>query len=241
MQNTDEHIIGKLPENLIMGLADFLVSGVGAKAYDGITYELLLGVSIEDKKKIQKYDKLRKGIENQQLNPDSILAKYKVANGFVYELDIKLARELTYVLAQMVAKDAHNPSLAGVDLVNEGPAKRRNADMVKLKNYIVNTAKKQVQAQMKAKIDAGKTVDRSDKVAKVTVALFSRNAVPVITYTVGDIKYNYQAYAIRPKDLVPINEHLIQKEGMRILNNIEICDILPSKTGVAVVIPVEVF
>lgn len=239
MQNADNVLISKLPQDLVMGLADFLVNGVGEKAYDGISYELLLGVSAEDRKKIQKYDDLRTRLTEAKFNPDQILAKYKVANGFVYELNLKLVSEITYALAQVMAKETGD-SKYNADLVNDGPQKRRNADMVKLKNHIVNTAKKQIQAQIQHKQQLGRPIEPEDKKALIKVALFSRNAVPVILYTVGDMKYTYQAYALRPKDLMAINEHIIQHDNLRILSDIQICDILPSKTGVAVTIPVEV-
>lgn len=214
------------PETMVE-LINFLLETIGPKVYDGITYALTIGDSKEDQRVIHTMDAIKNEIVTSGLTLKDYFQAYKVSNGYIWDLSMELTKALTHVIAKEIAKDAtqEDQYIATVDLINEGPKKRRLSDIESLANYIV----KQMQT-------ANTTADKG-KQKVVNIALFSRNSVPKITFTAKDgkgesVKVDINAYALRHTDLVDVN-NLLLNQGYAIAS-INMGEILPSKTGVRV-------
>lgn len=189
-------------------LAGFLMDYLGSKVSDGITYVLLTS----DKKDTERFNELtslKAELDKAHVNPN-VFRCYQVSNGYIFDVDIGVARDLT---AQM-AREVMNIDR---DLIGDGPQKRRRADIERLAK------------SCKAWFNKG--------VNTVEVALFSRNSVPRINITGRDAKgaakmLTYEAYAIRHWDIDEVNSILLSS-GIRI-TAVDTHEILPSETGLRV-------
>lgn len=199
---------------LINMMTEFLIQEISSKALDGITYTMLLKED-KDKEAYKKYMAIRKEAEKCGFNSDEAFRVYEVTNGYIFDMDMSVAKKISYELSKAVSK-TNGGKTPVKDLIGDRPDQRRKADMLGLAKFI------------KAEYEKGnKTVE---------AALFSRNSTPRIMITgIGQknelltIKYN--AYAIRHWDIETVNAKLLIPAGIRI-SKIEPCEILPSKTGV---------
>lgn len=206
--------MGKASTELINMMTEFLIHEIGTKALDGITYTFVLKEERE-KESYRKYMDIRKEANNCGYTMDEAFRVYEVNNGFIFDMDLSVAKKISYELAKAVNKT--NGGVTPVkDLIGNGPDKRRKSDMVGLAKYV------------KSKFDNNENI--------IEVALFSRNSTPRITITcVGQnnemLAIRYNAYAIRHWDIELINKNLLIPAGIRIAR-LEPCEVLPSKTGV---------
>lgn len=206
-----EKLDGKIKESIAM----FLVESIGEKAYDGITYALLNKSSEEDKNKIVEYNDIRKQIEEQGMESSQFIQALQVPNGVIFDLNIIVAKEITHEVAKMVGQATGGKLGGDVDLINDGPLKRREEDIEELARYLARQAKE------------GKNT--------VEIALFSRNFTNKIVYTAKDksgkdIQVKLHAYAVRHWD-IPVISNRLMSMGYKI-TGAKAGEILPSKTGV---------
>lgn len=200
---------------LLNQLNEFMLCEIGEKALDGITYRLL-------RKDEKNYDELLKRymtIKNEALkegySQDEVFRVYEVSNGYIFDMDLKTAKQIVYEMSKVVASENGGETPIG-DLIGNAPEQRRKRDMIALAKYI------------KEQYDKG--------VREVEVALFSRNStnqILVTGVTPGGQKavVRYNAYAIRHWDIEAINSQLLMKAGIKI-TSIRPCSILPARTGV---------
>ena len=198
-------------------MTEFLVSEVEAKALDGITYALMLKDGKHDAE-INKYDELRRSLDRDGFGANEIFRRYELSNGIIYDLDIKMAVELTIKLSVAVAKANGGKSPVGDLNIAKESEERRREDIKLLAKKALNSAK------------------NSGKVAKMEVALFSRNKVPKIVLTGTNsngksVACQYDAFAVRHLDIEEMNREFMVPSGYRVIK-IEPCEILPSCTGV---------
>lgn len=204
----------KISKKLIDMLSEFLTTEIQSKALSGITYTLLLKDG-KDKEEAAKYFKIREEATNCGFGPNEVFRVYEVSNGYIFDMDLSVAKYITVELSKVVSKMYGGRTPVG-DLIGESPEVRRRDDMTLLAKYVLNQFKE------------GKR--------KVEVALFSRNSVPRIVINATDkdgkpVLLKYNAYAIRHWDIEDVNINLLAPKGVRIAS-IEPCEILPSKTGV---------
>lgn len=206
-----------ISKQLIDGLTDFLVVNIESRAKDGITYAMAFKEG--DTALIEKCKGIKENVLKEGYGQDQVFRVYEVSNGYIFDMDLSIAKYITKELAKVVAKN-NKLVLPTDDLIGDAPEKRRRKDMQKLAKYC------------KSQYEKGINV--------FEVALFSRNSVPKITITGSDAANNgrdksvivvYNAYAIRHWDIEEVNRNLLVPTGIRIAK-IRPCEILPSKTGV---------
>ena len=206
-------------------LSEFMIREIGAKVLDGITYTF---VDSNDKEKNKEYNVIREEATANGFGGKEIIRVFKVSNGFIYDLDIDIAKAITQELYKVVAKDNNlsinvneNPNFR---IIGETPKKRRMEEIEKISKFILNKAKT-------GEMD-------------FEVALFSRNKTNqiIINGIDGDsgdrISVRYNAYALRHYDLEIVNEKYLIPAGYRVCN-VKPLEILPSKTGVCFNIRVQ--
>ena len=205
--------MAKFSNELLNKLTEFLIIEIGEKALSGITYALYIK-NTKDKEVYERYNEIKKEVLKCGYSNDEVFRIYEVSNGYIYDLDLSVAKKITAELAKAVAKTNGGTTPIG-DLIGDGPSLRRKADMLGLAKYV------------KQQYDEGKRV--------VEVALFSRNSVPRIVITgVGPngemLPIKYSSFSIRHWDIQSINANILIPAGIRI-SKLEPCDILPSRTG----------
>lgn len=203
----------KLSKTLLDKLTDFLVNNISEKAMDGITYAMCFK---DDKDMVEKGKIIKEEAIKSGFNQDEVFRVYEVSNGYIFDMDLKVAKFLTAEISKIVAKETQGKTPQG-DLIGNNPEKRRSEDMMGLAKFC------------KSQYEKG--------ILNFEVALFSRNSVPRIVVQGTDKKgkpvtVTYNAYAIRHWDIEEINQKvLMPKYGIRI-NRIKPCEIISSKTGV---------
>lgn len=213
--------MGNTSKKMMNLLTEFMISEIGSKALDGITYSFVLKDNPNDRESYNRYMEIYKEVRNCGFSPDEIFRAYELSNGYIFDMDLNVVKHISTELVKAVEKTDGVQYGTG-DLIGSSPEKRRKADMNGLANYVLGELQK------------GKSVTE--------VALFNRNSVPHIIIsgkTAGryaSIKYN--AYAIRHWDIEIINAKLLIPAGARI-SRIEPCEILPTKTGVKFLITTE--
>ena len=195
-------------------LTEFLVCEIGSKALDGITYAMVTKEK-KDKDVFQRYMDIRDEVSKCGFGQDEIFRAYELSNGYIFDMDLNIAKKITIKLAQAVQK-TNGVAVGDGDLIGDSPEKRRKSDMLGLARFIQQEYNK------------GKDL--------VEVALFSRNSVPHIIISGKAPNGNlvterFNAYAIRHWDIETVNSKLLIPAGIRIAR-IEPFEILPSKTGV---------
>lgn len=206
--------MGTASKEMMNLLTTFLVCEIGSKALDGITYTMVTKEP-KDKENLEKYKAIREEVTRCGFNQDEVFRVYELSNGYIFDMDLNIAKRITIKLAQAVEK-TNGVDVGNGDLIGDSPEKRRKSDMLGLARYI------------QQEYNAGNDV--------ATVALFSRNSVPHIIITGktpnGNIvSEKFNAYAIRHWDIETVNAKLLIPAGIRI-SRIEPYEILPSKTGV---------
>lgn len=202
-------------------LTEFLVCEIGSKALDGITYSMVTKEP-KDKEDFKRYMEIRDEVTKCGFGTDEIFRVYEVSNGYIFDMDLNIAKRITMSLAKAVEK-TNGVTVGNGDLIGNSPEKRRKSDMLGLAKF------------MQSEFSSGNS--------NVEVALFSRNSVPhiIISGKAPDgrlITVKYNSYAIRHWDIEVINAKLLIPAGIRI-SRIEPCEILPSKTGVKFIMCLE--
>lgn len=206
--------MAKFTKELINMLTEFLVCEIGSKALDGVTYTMEFndenGEIVYNRFKLIKDEAIKSGYSE-----DEVFRIYRVNNGYIFDMDMNVARKITMEISKAVSKANGNSTPTG-DLIGNSPIKRRKDDIDRLAKYVINQYNK------------GET--------EIEVALFSRNSVPRIiinAYGLNNekIAVKYQAFAIRHWDLKELNSEYLIPSNIRVAK-IEPIEILPSKTGV---------
>lgn len=216
--------MGNTSKKMMNLLSEFLINEIGSKALDGITYAMVTKDK-KDRNTFIKYMEVRDEVSRCGFSKDEGFRVYEVSNGYIFDMDLNLAKAITIKLANAVQNmgGIGDIDIGDGDLIGNSPEKRRKSDMLALAKYC------------KQEFDKGNRV--------ITVALFSRNSVPHIVLTGKDTNGNYvsekyNAYAIRHWDIEIVNSKLLIPAGIRIAR-IEPYEILPSKTGVKFDITLE--
>jgi hypothetical protein len=208
--------MGKVSNKLRDQLSEFLVCEIGGKALDGITYTMLLKGNKRDMESYKRYAAIREELLNCGFSSDEMLRCFEVGNGYIFDMDLQTAKQITIELSKAVAKSNNNQTPVG-DLIGNAPEQRRKRDMLGLGRYV------------KQSYDTG--------LREVSVALFNKNSTDRIMVTAVDkngkkLAVSYKAYAIRHWDIEQVNSQILMPMGVKI-DSIQLCEILPMKTGVS--------
>ena len=206
--------VGTASKELINMMTDFLISEIGSKSIDGITYTMVLKRP-QDKEEYDRYMRIRREAQNCGFGPEDAFRVYEVSNGYIFDMDMSVAKKITYELSKAVNK-TNGGRTPIADFIGDKPEQRRKQDMLGLAKFV------------KSEFDKGKR--------EIEVALFNRNSTPrIIVTAIGPdnsmIVIKYNAYAIRHWDIETVNAALLIPAGIRI-STIEPCEIIPSKRGV---------
>lgn len=215
--------MAEFSDTLISMLTEFMVCEVGTKTLDGITYALLMKTE-KDRETYEKYIKIKQEATRCGYSSEQVFRTYEVSNGYIFDMDIMTAKQMTVELSKAVAKMNNNATPVG-NIIGDKPEQRRKKDMIALSRYLKN------------KFDSG--------IMQTEVALFSRNSSNKIVLNGKGPKpkeetltITYNAYALRHWDIEMVNEKLLIPAGFRV-SRIQPCEVLPSKTGVAFIFTME--
>lgn len=213
--------MGEINKNLLNMLTEFIVCEVGSKVLDGITYTLLLKDNENDRANIERYKKIKIEAANCGFVSNEVFRVYEVGNGFIFDLDISIAKMITAQLAKSAVKERGKNESA--DLIKDLPEQRRKKDLIALSKYLV------------------KQIDNNKR--EVEVALFSKNTTNKIVINAmaksGEaVAVMYNAFALRHWDIELLNAKLLIPQGLRV-SRIQPYEVLPSKTGVSFLMTLE--
>ena len=207
---------GELSKNLLDKLTEIICVDVGSKILDGVTY-IILSKSPKDKAKVERYNSVRRLIDSENYAPEEIFRIYEVANGYIYDIDMNIAKMITTLLAKLAAQK--NPELKDMpDLIGTQPDENKDYQMKLL-------AKKCLEA-FKNNQDT------------LEIALFSRNKTNKIILTADGMNkekvvITYPSFALRPWDLEEINVKYLIERGMRI-SGVKAYEIIGNNSGLRV-------
>ncbi|MBO5388639.1 MAG: hypothetical protein J6A59_10945 [Lachnospiraceae bacterium] len=213
--------MAKFSKELLDMLTEFMICEVGSKALDGITYTMVLKTA-RDKELYTRYMTIRNEAAKCGYTSDEVFRVYEVANGYIFDMDLETAKQMTIEIAKSVSKNNGGKTPSG-NIIKDMPEQRRKRDLVNLAKYL------------KSEYDNGRY--------SVEVALFSRNSMNKIIVTGKGARgetlaLRYNAYAIRHWDIEILNEKFLIPAGFRV-RSIQPCEILPSKTGVSFIFRME--
>jgi len=210
-----------ISNKLLNMLTEFFICEIGSKAIDGITYCMLLK-DAKERDIYERYKLIRKQANEEGNTNDEIFRIYEVNNGYIFDMDLSIAKNISYEITKAVSKANGGETPYG-DLIGDMPEKRRKRDIINLAKFL------------KSEFDSGKE--------QTEIALFSRNSTNKILVTckgpnneVLAVKYN--AYALRHWDLENVNEKLLIPAGFRV-SRLQPCEVLPYKTGVSFIVNME--
>lgn len=210
-------------KTLLDMLAEFMICEIGSKALDGITYSMVFKDNSKKEQELYKrYTEIKQEAIKCGFTNNEVFRTYEVSNGYIFDMDLNIAKQITAEIAKSVAKANGGKTPLG-ELLKDKPDQRRKRDIQALARYLTS------------QYDAGKK--------QCEAALFSRNSTNKIIITGkgpnGEtLAYRYNAYAIRHWDIEIINEKYLIPSGFRV-KRIQPCEILPSKTGVAFIFTME--
>lgn len=221
-ERVDKIDMANFSKELLDMMTEFMICEVGSRVLDGITYTMLFKDNKKDMEAYKRYMTIKKEILKCGYGNDEILRVYTVSNGYIFDMDLRIAKQITAEIAKSVAK-ANGGKTPATDLIKDMPDQRRKRDIVSLAKYL------------KSEYDKGNR--------ELEVALFSRNTVNRIvingTGPNGEkVSMRYNAYAIRHWDIEIINEKFLIPSGFRV-KRIQPCEIFPSKTGVSFIFTLE--
>lgn len=216
------HNMAEFSKELLDMMTEFMICEVGSRVLDGITYTMLLKNNKKDMEIYERYMTIKREVLKCGYTEDEVLRVYEVSNGYIFDMDLRTAKQITAELAKSVAKANGGQTPAG-ELIKDMPDQRRKRDIVALAKYL------------KSEYDRGNR--------QFEVALFSKNTTNRIVINGKgpngeQISLRYNAYAIRHWDIETVNEKFLIPSGFRV-RRIQPCEIFPSKTGVSFIFTLE--
>lgn len=208
--------MARLSEETLAKLAEFLLSELGGKIIDGITYSMVQKEST-DNLLFERCRRIRKELSDSGFEENEVFTIYEVSNGYIFDMEEAIVKKIARDLVRDVKGEG------APDYLKEAVKERRAVDSRRLARFLLG--------EMKSGLD------------RVNVALFSRNSAPRILVTAKDtngkpVGMKFQSFALRHIDLEKVNvEHLIPN-GIRIAA-LEPVEILPRNTGCRFVLRLE--
>lgn len=209
--------------DVLNGITEFVVTELGAKVLDGISY-ILVPKKDRYKSTIERYDNLRRLMNKEEIPAGDIFRRYEVDNGIIYELDLVEAIKTTELISKQVADSNGGETPEGDLGIRESAYERHRRDMQRLCDLVVKAAKKDV--------------------GKIEVALFSKNLQDSIIITGNDaadskrrVAVKYNAFALRHTDIEELNREYLSMYNLMI-SKVSVCELLPTVTGVRFILSI---
>lgn len=227
----------KFSKKVFNGLVNFINDELQGKVVDGITYTMKNFSSADDREDVKKYVDLRNTVveelgENEANNVFRVTTiENSNVSGNVKAVMFELGLDTLIYLMRELQKIAAENHIDGVrkedlerDLIADGPKVRHNKDIMLMANTI------------------NKRLGDKDR-AKLCMAIYSRNRVPVISIAVKDknneiVNVKYDAFALRIRDMSNVNNVLKETYKVGIVS-FRVGEVLPSKTGVTIYFDVK--
>jgi len=213
-------------KKLLDMLSEFMIRELGSKVLDGVTYTFVFN-NDADKQTYEEYMAIKQEAINCGYMNDEVFRVYKLSNGYIFDMDLNTAKQITAEVYKRVAKD-NNMSIdesqnRNFDIIKDDPDVRRKMDLVSLANYL------------KAEFDKGNK--------QVELALFSRNSSNRIIINGkldngNPVSLRYKAFILRHWDIEILNEKFLIPAGFRV-KRIQPLEVLPSKTGASFLFTME--
>lgn len=199
----------KISKEVVNLIAPIVANEIGVKILDGINWALILN---RHTAKNREYAGIREKLTGLGFKSSEVMRVFEVTNGFVYDFDKVMLKTM---VSEFVKNEDGGES--AVKRISTAYDKRRNTDMQRLSDHLVESARN------------GQT--------DVLVALFSKvNDFTIKFHTAkegGKRKaYSLPAFAIRHWDLQDLNLDYLTPRGY-IISHIEIVEILPSENGIS--------
>lgn len=214
-----------ITKEILNQLTEFVVCELGASVLDGVTYALFLKDNKKDMKRFEIYKVIKNTILNNGFRNDEIFRIYEVSNGYVIDLDLVVAKQITAEMCKaMNVKDNYNlEQQLAEQILSDKLEQRRKRELISLAKYI------------KSEYDNGKR--------EIQVALFSKNSTDRIIVTGVDnnnekVMVVHKAYSVRNWDLETLNYQILMKAGIRI-RSVTPYEILPRRNGISFQLNVE--
>ena len=199
-------------------ITEIVCADIGSKILDGATY-VILSNNKSNRTKIERYLQVRRDIDQEGFGANEVLRVYELPNGYIFDVDMSIAKTITASLAEMLSKTNDDVKLIR-KLVDIKPYERYNRDCESLANLCLKNFKKGIR--------------------KFDIALYSRINHNVIKVTATDNEgrsgvISFPAFAVRMTDLTEINSKYLVEKGIRIAS-VEACEIVGSNSGLRVII-----
>ncbi len=199
-------------------ITEIICADIGSRILDGATYAIISN-NQSNKTKIERYLQVRRDIDQEGFGSDEVFRVYEVANGYIFDIDMGIAKTITASLAEMLSKTNDDIKLIR-KMIDSRPYERYNRDCEGLAKLCLKSFKKGVR--------------------KFDIALYSRINHNVIKITAVDKDgisglISFPAFAVRMTDLTEINSKYLVEQGIRIAS-VEPCEIVGSNSGLRVTI-----
>lgn len=223
----------KLSKELENMLVNFISSELQSKAFDGVTYAMMIDSIQQDKVKIERYNTLLKQVSEEGYLEGELFRCHHIANGYIYDLDMSIVKHIMRKLAKL-AGDSSSKEIESeaLKMIKERPSQRRKNDMEKLATKCIEVAKESEEFRSKGSTE-------------FEVALFNRNNTPKIIVSGRDkstgmpLVATYEAYAVRHwNDLEDINNYILCERNLKIAR-VTAHEILPSRNGVRFTLKIQ--
>lgn len=202
-----------LSEEALSSLRRFYNSEIADAIVRGVTYGITLK---SDSAKNADYLEIKQRLKDEGFGNSDILRVYELCNGYIFDMDIRMCQKMAVDLLRSTMSPDEKLSQNDILSLKDKPAERFREDMKKLADRCIS------------ELNQGYT--------EVDVALFSKNNTNKIQFN-GRLEsgkpmlFTYPAYCIRHTDIEELNRTYLIPKGAKI-SKIQLCEILPTKTGV---------
>lgn len=209
----------QITKDILKIVEPLFMDEIGSSILDGITYAVLAN-NDTNKIRINRYKNMIESLKESSIgsNSSEIVKAFKLCNGYVFDLNIAIAKKLAMDMIMESYRDY------GVDF-------KPTSDIVTNMNTKPNDA---VIAELKRLSEfCVKSFHKGNK--EIYVILYNRSPRRKITYTSKykgqSIQSTYDSFSVRHFDLAKINENYLFNKGVRIAK-VEPCEVLHKSSGV---------
>lgn len=201
-------------------LTDFIVSEIGSKGIDGITYTMKINSS-KNAEDIKDYIKIREEANRCGYDTSEVFRAFELSNGMVFDMDIKAMTHILVKIAESAANiTGKHGDMSG--MIYSEPTQVRKQELIRLAKEVTN-----------AYNDGKHTLD---------VALFNRNRTSTISFVDRNentaTQYTIKAFKARIYDISAMNSGPLSKSNI-IVTGVTPRYILPYENGVVTSLEID--
>ena len=204
----------EFPVEIYNKLKGFFMQYIGSKGLYGVNYAIFFK---EETSAIKACTELKEEIQSYGYSDNQIFRVCAVSNGFVFDLDTSLRQKILEDISKEVSKEL------GEDY-NFSVTEQKNKNKDEEKTNLVKVCKD--------------TLDRGINTVELVIYSLSQASqviLPCVTETGESVVMYYPAYTVSLWDLVDLQKTKFLEQDIQI-SKVEICEILPYKKGVRVIL-----